>query len=82
MFLIQFRLIKSKVKILFVVDLKNKLLGSVASGDLRRSIRKKIDLLGQVDSILLTKETKPYDLDLLSLLRNIGGRPLILESKN
>ena len=34
----------SKIKILFVVDKKNKLLGSISSGDIRRSIRKKIDL--------------------------------------
>ena len=33
---------KSKIKILFVVDKKKKLLGSVSSGDLRRSIGKKI----------------------------------------
>ena len=49
------RLIKSKVKILFVVDLKNKLLGSVASGDLRRSIRKKIDLSQKVEKIMFKK---------------------------
>ena len=38
------KITKSKIKILFVVDKKKKLLGSVSSGDLRRSIGKKIDL--------------------------------------
>ena len=34
------KITKSKIKILFVVDKKNKLIGSISSGDLRRSIRK------------------------------------------
>ena len=33
------KITKSKIKILFVVNKKNKLLGSISSGDLRRSIR-------------------------------------------
>jgi len=46
---------KSKIKMLFVVDKKNKLLGSISSGDLRRSIRKKIDLNQLVDEIMFKK---------------------------
>ena len=32
----------SKIKILFVINKKNKLVGSVSSGDIRRSLRKKL----------------------------------------
>ena len=46
---------KSKIKILFVVDKKNKLIGSISSGDLRRSIRKKIDLNQSVEKIMFNK---------------------------
>ena len=46
---------KSKIKILFVVNRKNKLLGSISSGDLRRSIRKKIDLNQSVEKIMFKK---------------------------
>ena len=42
----------SKIKILFVVDKKNKLLGSISSGDIRRSIRKKVDLNQSVQNIM------------------------------
>ena len=49
------KIIKSKIKILFVVDKKNKLLGSVASGDLRRSIGKKIDMNEKVEKIMFKK---------------------------
>ena len=45
----------SKIKILFVVDKKNKLLGSISSGDIRRSIRKKIDLDQNVQKIMFKK---------------------------
>ena len=45
----------SKIKILFVVDKKNKLLGSVSSGDIRRSISKKIDLNQNVQYIMFKK---------------------------
>ncbi len=49
------RINKSKIKILFVVGKKNKLLGSIASGDLRRSIRKKNDLNQNVENIMFKK---------------------------
>lgn len=45
----------SKIKILFVTDKKNKLLGSISSGDIRRSIRKKIDLNQNVQKIMYRK---------------------------
>ena len=45
----------SKIKMLFVVDKKNKLLGSISSGDVRRSIRKKIDLNQNVQKIMFSK---------------------------
>ena len=45
----------SKVKILFVVNKKNKLLGSISSGDLRRAILKKIDLSDNVKKIMYKK---------------------------
>ena len=38
----------SKIKILFVINKKNKLVGSVSSGDIRRSLRKKIGTDDQV----------------------------------
>jgi dTDP-glucose pyrophosphorylase len=46
---------KSKIKMLFVVDKKNKLLGSISSGDIRRSIGKKVDLNENVQKIMFTK---------------------------
>ena len=46
------RISKSKTKILFVVDKSNKLLGSISSGDLRRSIRKRINLNQSVQKIM------------------------------
>jgi dTDP-glucose pyrophosphorylase len=46
---------KSKIKILFVVDKKNKLLGSISSGDIRRSIVKKIDPNQNVQKIMFMK---------------------------
>jgi dTDP-glucose pyrophosphorylase len=49
------KIIKSQKKILFVVDKKNKLLGSVSSGDLRRSIGKKIDLNQKIEKIMFKK---------------------------
>jgi dTDP-glucose pyrophosphorylase len=49
------KITKSKIKILFVVNKKNKLLGSISSGDLRRSIRKKIDLNQPVEKIMFKK---------------------------
>jgi len=49
------KICNSKIKILFVVDKKNKLLGSISSGDIRRSIRKKIDLNQSVQNIMFKK---------------------------
>ena len=49
------KITKSKIKILFVVDKKKKLLGSVSSGDLRRSIGKKIDLNQNIKKIMFKK---------------------------
>ena len=49
------KIIKSKIKILFVVDKNNKLLGSVSSGDIRRSIIKKIDPNLPVHKLMFTK---------------------------
>ena len=46
---------KLKIKILFVVNKKNKLLGSISTGDLRRSIRNKIDLNQSVEKIMFKK---------------------------
>jgi dTDP-glucose pyrophosphorylase len=46
---------KSKIKILFVVDEKYKLLGSVSSGDIRRSIQNKIDLKSNIQKIMFKK---------------------------
>jgi dTDP-glucose pyrophosphorylase len=65
---------KSKIKLLFVVDKKNKLLGSISSGDIRRSIGKKIDLNQNVQKImnkktkfLLKKEIKEFEEDLICI---------------
>ena len=49
------KICRSKTKILFVVDKRNKLLGSISSGDIRRSIRKKIDLNQSVENIMYKK---------------------------
>ena len=49
------KITKSKIKILFVIDKKNKLLGSISSGDLRRSISKKINLDDSVERIMFKK---------------------------
>lgn len=51
---------QSKTKILFVVDKRNKLLGSISSGDIRRSIRKKIDLNQNVQNIMFKKPKYLY----------------------
>ncbi len=45
----------SRIKILFVIDKKKKLVGSVSSGDIRRSLRKKIDVESQVNKIMCRK---------------------------
>lgn len=45
----------SKIKILFVVNKNNKLLGSISSGDLRRAIIKKIDFNESVKKIMYKK---------------------------
>lgn len=45
----------SKIKILFVINKKKKLIGSISSGDIRRSIRKKIDPKNQVNTIMCKK---------------------------
>jgi dTDP-glucose pyrophosphorylase len=45
----------SKIKMLFIVDKKYKLLGSISSGDIRRSIRKKIDHNQSVQKIMFPK---------------------------
>lgn len=50
----------SKIKILFVVNKKNKLVGSVSSGDIRRSIRKKIGTDDQVKKIMCNKPRFSY----------------------
>ena len=42
----------SRIKILFVVDNKNRLIGSISSGDIRRSIRKKINPYNSVLKIM------------------------------
>lgn len=49
------RITKSKTKILFVVDKKKKLLGSITSGDLRRSIVNKIDLNQNIKKVMFKK---------------------------
>ncbi len=54
------RINSSKIKILFVVNKKNRLVGSISSGDIRRSIRKKIDPNDQVDKIMCRKPKFVY----------------------
>lgn len=44
-----------KIKILFVINKNKKLVGSISSGDVRRSIRKKIDPKNQVKTIMCKK---------------------------
>jgi len=45
----------SNIKILFVINKKKKLTGSVSSGDIRRSIRKKIDPKNKIHTIMCKK---------------------------
>ncbi len=54
------RINSSKIKILFVVNKKNRLVGSISSGDIRRSIRKKIDPNNKVDKIMCRKPKFVY----------------------
>lgn len=76
------KIIKSKIKMLFVVDKSNKLLGSISSGDLRRSIRKRIDLNQSVQKIMY-KKTRYYqnkDKD-LKILKNFICIPVLNKKK-
>ena len=76
------RIIKSKIKILFVVDKRNKLLGSVASGDLRRSIGKKIDLNQKVKKIMFKKPKYFYKRNNdLSPLKDLICVPIVNKKK-
>ena len=76
------RIIKSKIKILFVVDKRNKLLGSVASGDLRRSIGKKIDLNQKVKKIMFKKPKYFYKRNSnLSPLKDLICVPIVNKKK-
>jgi dTDP-glucose pyrophosphorylase len=76
------RITKSKIKMLFVVDKSNKLLGSVSSGDLRRSIRKRIDLNQSVQKIMFKKpmyfKNKIND---LSIMDNFICIPIVNKRK-
>ncbi len=51
----------SKIKIVFVIDKNKKLLGSISSGDIRRSIRNKVDQSSYVETIMFTKTTFVYE---------------------
>ena len=76
------KIIKSKIKILFVVDKKNKLLGSVASGDLRRSIGKKIDLNQKVEKIMFKKPKYLHKkVNGLSSLKDLICVPIVNKKK-
>lgn len=76
------KIIKSKIKVLFVVDSKNKLLGSVASGDLRRSIGKKIDLNQTVEKIMFKKVKYFYKKgNQLSSLEDLICVPIVNKKK-
>ena len=76
------KIIKSQIKILFVVDKKNKLLGSVASGDLRRSIRKKIDSNEKVEKIMFKKPKYFHKkVNNLSSLKDLICVPIVNKKK-
>jgi len=76
------KIINSQIKILFVVDGKNKLLGSVGSGDLRRSIRKKIDLNEKVEKIMFKKPKYFYKkVNDSSSLKNLICIPIVNKRK-
>ena len=77
-----YKITKSKSKILFVVDKTNKLLGSISSGDLRRSIRKKVDLNQSVKKIMFKKPK--YFLNKTnshSLLKDLISVPIVNKKK-
>ena len=76
------RIVKSKIKILFVVNKRNKLLGSIASGDLRRSIAKKIDLNEKVTKIMFKKPKYFYKRNNdLSNLKDLICVPIVNKKK-
>jgi dTDP-glucose pyrophosphorylase len=76
------KITKSKIKILFVVDKKNKLLGSLSSGDLRRSIRTRVNLNQSVEKIMFKKpkyyKNKGND---LSSMKDILCIPIVNKRK-
>ena len=75
------KITKSKIKILFVVDKKNKLLGSVSSGDLRRSIGKKIDLNQNIKKIMFKKPIYFYKGNKISFKKDLICVPIVNKKK-
>ena len=70
---------KTNLPIVFVVNKRNKLIGSVTDGDIRRAILKNIDLKSSIKNI---KNKKPQfldneDLDNESLIKTIFRKKLI-----
>jgi dTDP-glucose pyrophosphorylase len=75
------KITKSKIKILFVVDKKKKLLGSVSSGDLRRSIGKKIDLNQNIKKIMFKKPIYFYKGNKISFKKDLICVPIVNKKK-
>ena len=67
---------KNDLKILFVIDKKNKLLGSVTDGDIRRALIKKTDLSEAVESFMfkapLTASIDDSSSDILFAMKKNG----------
>ena len=76
------KITKSRIKILFIVDEKKKLLCSISSGDLRRSILKKVDLNEKVKNIMFSRPKyffkKPEN---VSILKDLICAPIVNKKK-
>jgi dTDP-glucose pyrophosphorylase len=72
---------KSKIKILFVVDKKNKLLGSISSGDIRRSIVKRIDPNQNIQKIMFTKPKYLFKKENIKKKENLICIPIVNKRK-
>jgi len=67
----------SKIKIIFVIDAKKKLIGSISSGDIRRSIRKKINPNSIAEKIMFKKPKFYFDKDEKKIDKDNIDRDLI-----
>ena len=75
------KIINSRIKTLFVVDKKNKLLGSISSGDIRRSMTKKIDLNQNVQQIMFKKPRYLFKKKKIKISNDLICLPIVNKKK-